>query len=60
MIKWILLDLATIKQKASVLGWIATLGEKEVRGVKDHIRELIGHLSTSVVGLWDAAKEITP
>jgi hypothetical protein len=55
----IMLDLAAIKKIGDVLEWIATLGEKEIRGVKEHIRELIGHLSASVVSLWDAAKEIT-
>jgi hypothetical protein len=54
-----MLDLTSIKEIGSVLNWIATLGKKEIQGVKEQIRELIGHLSASVVSLWDAAKEIT-
>jgi hypothetical protein len=54
-----MLDLTSIKEIGSVLNWIATLGKKDIQGVKEQIRELIGHLSASVVSLWDAAKEIT-
>ena len=54
-----MLNLTVVRMLADMLGWFSTLGRSDLVGVKENVRELIGHLSASIVSLWDAAKEIT-
>jgi len=54
-----MLDLTIIRTLADVLKWFSTLGQHDLMGLKENVRELIGHLSASIVSLWDVTKEVT-
>lgn len=53
-----LLDLTTIKPIFDGLAWLMTLGEQEIKHVKDETQELLGHLSKSLKSLWEITTEV--
>jgi DNA repair exonuclease SbcCD ATPase subunit len=54
-----MIDLTIVKTITGALDWLLTLGARDVKHVKEQIKELISHLSASAVSLWDATKEIS-
>jgi len=54
-----MLDLTTARPIVEGLNWMITLGSSEIKNVKVEMRELLGHLSKSLLSLWDVTQQVS-
>src|SRR5712692_6484411 len=52
-------DMNTVKPIVEGMKWLVTLTAAEIKNVKDETQQLLGHLSASLIGLWEVTKEVS-
>ncbi len=54
-----MLELGSVQEILKTLKWVLTLGQSDVKDVKDEIDELIRELSASLTNLWDITTKVS-
>lgn len=54
-----MLELKTVQEIIEALKWISTLGNSDIKEVKNDVEELVSELSKSLANLWDVVCQVT-